>query len=137
MNILDQLNARLAIKKQESLTALDLVAKAAENYALIQKYGVKGRSGRKHTGGLNPKDIENLRTMRDINEHGAAISLGAKMLGRDDLAEKSLAINRQHEARGYLTPELNDKRRKIYTELMDHAKATLSPEDYKKFYGSY
>ena len=50
MNILELLDGRLAVKKQEPLTALDRVAKEATIYAFVQKYGVKGKSGRKPKG---------------------------------------------------------------------------------------
>ena len=58
MSYLDQLNARILAKKQAPLTALDKVAKAAEaiaeaDYALVQKYGVKGMK----RGVRKPKDV--------------------------------------------------------------------------------
>lgn len=86
---------------------------------------------------IDPKVLKNIARMTDNNNHGGAIVAGCLMLGLDDLAKEAKKICREHENTGYLTMELSTKRHKVYQQMMDHAKKTLSDADYKKFYGSY
>lgn len=90
-NLLDQLNARLTAKKQSALTALDLVAKAAEDYALVHKYGVKGMK----RGVRKPKETTG-NTQSPQGQPSVAESYGSdqgytkEMAGNDSVHTKAV-----------------------------------------------
>lgn len=54
-----------------------------------------------------------------------------------ELAERVESINRRHCWLGHLPPRLYEERHSAYAEVMSFAKKTLSPADYRLFYGAF
>lgn len=83
------------------------------------------------------KVVEQIKKMTQQNDHGSALVSGALMLGHRRLAEKLDSVANLVRLEGSIPQTLKKYRDDLYKELMDYAKKTLSPDDYKLFYGAY
>lgn len=79
-------------------------------------------------------DMNKIRELTDVNDHGSAYFLAAQMLGSNHLMGVFSKINEQHRRLGYLPPNLCDDRYAAYQELMSLAKRRMSAVEYSAFY---
>ena len=86
---------------------------------------------------FNPDTVEKIADLTDRNNHGEAIALGAKMLGHSHIEKCMKLVIQLHKLEGSMPKPLMDYRHLLYTELMRHAKSTLSPDEYDQFYKAF
>ena len=83
------------------------------------------------------KGLKKVANLTDINDHNMALHHGAKLVGRDDIADKAKAISKQHLKQGHMSDDLIKQRSALHYELAAHAKKVLSPEQAHALHMSY
>jgi hypothetical protein len=85
------------------------------------------------TGRFDPKTIEKIRHLTDVNDHSAAKVLGAWMLGDRKLIKKMELVQELHKLEGHLPGHLYKYSYELYQEMMDKAERSLKPEEFEAF----
>ena len=85
----------------------------------------------------NDAAFKKIYKMTDYNDHSGAIIEGLKFLKETKMVKMAEAVKELHNLEGHMPSELMKYRDSLYDRMMSIAKKKLSPEDYKKFYGSF
>lgn len=83
------------------------------------------------------KGLKKIAGLTDWNDHNMALYHGAKLIGRDDIAEKAKAISKQHLKQGHMSGDLISQRGQLHNQLAEHAKKVLSPDQAHALHMSY
>ena len=85
----------------------------------------------------NDAVFKKIYKMTDYNDHSGAIVEGLKFLKEKKLQKMAEAVVVLHDLEGHMPSELIKYRSSIMERMFKIAKKKLSPEDFKKFNGSY
>jgi len=106
------------------------LAATPKNASAIGEDGIVNKT--KLKSGLNK-----IANLTNNNDHNKALELGAKLIGRKDIADKARQLSIKHKYLGHMPPELIQQRSSLHDELHAHAKKVLSPEQAHSLYMSY
>lgn len=86
---------------------------------------------------IAPAQLDQLKELTNRNYHAEALVLGAKLLGARALGKKLDLVRQLRDLEGFMPPGLGKYRDTLLDALMEHAKRSLSEEDYQAFYGCF
>ena len=86
---------------------------------------------------IAPQAFKQLAKLTDNNDHNRAVMEGFKLFRNKKMAKAAEGLMMMHEAFGHMPQELLKVRNMMYEILFKEAKKKLSPEDFKKFNGSF
>lgn len=83
---------------------------------------------------LTPRRIARIAELTQNNDHGAALVSAAQALRLKDLEQIAARIDSQTQLLGYLSTELQHRRRSAYEDLLFQARRCLTTATYQALY---
>lgn len=86
---------------------------------------------------LNQATLNEIAELSNDNDHGRALAIGARLLGKQVLADLLFDLTGQRDEEGYVTPTLRAQFDILATLLFNEAILELPREEYRRFKSAY
>lgn len=86
---------------------------------------------------LNQATLNEIAELSNDNDHGRALAIGARLLGKQVLADLLFDLTGQRDEAGYVTPTLRAQFDILASLLFNEAILELPREEYRRFKSAY